>query len=444
MVSIFKAPKKAKKLVKLKTLTLMVDGLDHEGHGVCTENQPVVFVPKTLPGEKIRASVSITNKRFWQGKLMDVIEPSPERITPKCHYYEQCGGCQVQHASADYMLEAKQKAVDSMLQKQLGMNPLPWQQPLTSKAWSYRRKARLAVNAQDDSHLKLGFRGEETNDIVDISHCAVLEPKLNELVQDIKLLIKKLKVRRYIGHISLLQGDNVTQVTFRITKDVEKNDRNLLAGFADRANIKLVLELHKGTFEAVSQSNDDVFISPVDGLKLNCEPNDFLQVNADVNRKMVQQAIQWLALNDNDKVADLFCGIGNFSLPLAKVCQQVVGLEGVTDMVQRATNNAQLNGIENADFDCVDLSQDDSLAHKSLSGYSVMLLDPARAGAMSVAQQLSTKQWKKILYVSCNPSTFARDAKVMQSKGFKLTKIGLLDMFPQTSHVELMALFSGN
>jgi 23S rRNA (uracil1939-C5)-methyltransferase len=231
------------------------------------------------------------------------------------------------------------------------------------------------------------------------------------------------------------------QVTLRFVKDIDESDRERLKGFADRLNIKLVIERQKSQFETLSTEDRPTYIIPQEEIKLYCEPNDFVQVNDNVNQQMVAQAIDWLSLEPNEELADLFCGIGNFSLALAKYCHKVIGLEGIAAMVQRANDNAKLNAVENVVFDCLDINQSNSLQHALLSDCNVMVLDPSRAGAKAVVEQLSPSKWKKILYVSCHAGTFARDVKIMQSKGFNMMKVSAIDMFPQTSHLELMALF---
>lgn len=438
MVSIFKASKKDR---KPKNIELTIDRLDHEGRGVCRQHTPVVFVPNTLPGEKCNVRVQAFGKRFWQGELVKVIEKSVDRVEPKCQYFEQCGGCQTQYAESDFMLEKKQQALDALIQKQLGVPELPWRNPLQSQAWQYRRKARLAIDAQNKNNIKVGFRAEKTNAVLDIDACPILDNALNALLPDLKGVIRKLIGTKYLGHISLLKGEAGIQVTLRFTTEVVESDRQILTVFSDRLGIKLMIEVEKNHFETLSKTDQPVYIVPTDKIKLHCEPNDFVQVNDKVNQKMVAQAIDWLSLKPEDKIADLFCGIGNFSLALAAHCNTVVGFEGVVTMVNRAYENARLNDIDNAEFNCLDINQPNSLRDEQMCQCNLMLLDPSRAGAKEVAEQLEPSQWQKVLYVSCHAGTFARDAKIMKSKGFEIVKMSVLDMFPQTSHVELMALF---
>lgn len=438
MVSIFKAPKKQHQQKRLK---LTIDRLDHEGRGVCRHHKPVVFVPKTLPGETCEVQVQPAGKRFWQGQLINIIDKSEHRIEPNCQYFHQCGGCQTQYADSTFMLSEKQNALTSLFQKQLGLSDVPWRDALRGDDWHYRRKARLAIDAQHKGEIKIGFRAEDDNTILDIVDCPVLDKSLNALLPKIKSVVQQLSGLKYIGHISLLKGDSDIQLAFRFTDKVDKADLTRLKVFADEHDIKLVVEIDKNKFDIVSNKEQPISITSANKIKLQCEPNDFIQVNDKVNRKMVTQAIDWLSLESNDKVADLFCGLGNFSLALAAQSHHVIGFEGVLAMVDRANRNAQLNGINNAEFHCLDINQPDALQHEAMSQCNIMVLDPSRIGAKSVAEQLNPLQWKKILYVSCHAGTFARDAEIMQSKGFKMVTVSVLDMFPQTSHIELMALF---
>jgi 23S rRNA (uracil1939-C5)-methyltransferase len=438
MVSIFKAPKKQK---QRKKLILTIDRLDHEGRGVCRHHNPIVFVPQTLPGERCEVEVKTSGRNFSQGSLIKILDKNEHRIEPNCRYFELCGGCQTQYSDAEYMLSQKQSALSSLFQKQLGVNIVPWQPPLIGDNWHYRRKARLAVDAQNIKAIKLGFRSENNNAVLDINDCPVLDKSLNMLLPELKQLLPKIVGLKHLGHIGMLRGNNGVQLAFRFTKDINKLDRELLRGFADRLDLELVLEIHKNQFETLSKANENMYIASGSKTKLYCEPNDFIQVNDKVNQQMVAQASDWLSLGEEDILADLFCGIGNFSLALADGCCRAIGLEGIATMVDRASRNAQLNAVENVAFDCIDLNQANSLKYEGINQCNVMVLDPSRAGAKEVVEQVNPLQWKKILYVSCHAGTFARDAKIMQSKGFEMVKVSVLDMFPQTSHIELMALF---
>ncbi|WP_416307747.1 23S rRNA (uracil(1939)-C(5))-methyltransferase RlmD [Neptunicella sp. SCSIO 80796] len=450
MVQIFRAPKgnskkgNNQKQHNPQKLQLNIEQLDHHGQGVCRQHQPLVFVDNALPGESVRVSISDKKSRFWKGRAIDILQPSSQRIAPFCPYFSQCGGCQNQHISAQDMLAHKQSAVDAMLTKVAGTTALNWQPAIYHDQQAYRRKARLAIDNRDKQRLKVGFRAKLSNEVVAIEQCPVLTLPLQKLLPHLLAALHQLHNKNALGHVSLLDSGNQLQVTLRVIKEINEKDKLILANLESASNCRVILETAKNQFEALSASYQPAHYSLQDGIQIALSPNDFIQVNAAVNQQMVEQSIQWLELDKQDRVLDLFCGVGNFSLPLANKVQQLIGIEGVAEMVQQASDNAQRNEISNSRFVQADLTEWNMLNDDGIRHCNKVLLDPARAGALEVIAQLKALKPQKILYVSCNPATFARDMGELLSSGFRLDKIALMDMFPHTVHTELMALFVPN
>lgn len=441
MVQIYKAPKGKKQgTVGATKLTLNIDALEHGGLGVCRSHQPVVFVEGGLPGEQLDVRISEKKPRYWQGIAVKVLSPSAQRIAPFCPHSRECGGCQNQHISQVDLLAHKQNAVGQLLQRQTGMTTLNWQSPILGPAQGYRRKARLAIDAQNKAEVKVGFRAKGSDQVVSISQCPILTEPLQAVLAPLLHLIKQLKGTKQLGHLSVLDADNQLQLCLRITRALPAEDIARLRQFAEENTLRLLLETAPNRFELVCGDNQDACYAPVPELSLSVGPNDFIQVNQSVNQAMVNQALAWLAAVPGERVLDLFCGVGNFSLPLARAGASVIGVEGVEAMVKRASDNASANGLQ-VDFRCLDLSDSDALSRLPTEVDRV-LLDPARAGAQALMPILHKLKPKGILYVSCNPATFTRDAAMLVEKGWQIDKIGLMDMFPQTAHTELMAHFS--
>ncbi|GAA0342203.1 23S rRNA (uracil(1939)-C(5))-methyltransferase RlmD [Bowmanella denitrificans] len=439
MVQIYKAAKGRKPgPVSLANQLLTIDELDHAGMGVCRSHQPVVFVEGALPGEQVETRIIQKKSRHWQGQAVKVLQSSPERIEAFCPHINQCGGCQNQHIGQTDLLAHKQQAVAQLLSRQSGVSALPWQPPLQGDDRHYRRKARLAVDAQGKGGPSVGFRAKGSDKVVNIRQCAILTPALQSVLTPLLQAVKALKGVRAIGHISLLDADNQLQVCLRVTRDLPATDLAQLRSLAEKCKVSLLLETAPERFEYLSGERLNASYQPATGLNLTIGPNDFIQVNSAINQAMVAQALEWLDVAPGEQILDLFCGVGNFSLPLAKAGTKVVGIEGVQAMVTRARDNAQNNGLA-VDFRCMDLSDSQALLSLPVKVDKV-LLDPARAGALELMPVLHKLKPGAICYVSCNPATFARDIAILAEKGWRIDKINLMDMFPNTAHTELMAL----
>lgn len=418
---------------------MTIDTLDENGSGVCRQTQPVIFVDGALPGELCQIEHEGKKASFYRSTLLKVDKTSESRVTPFCPHYEQCGGCQTQHIEPTFMLEQRQQAIDYKLAKNLNLTSLPWQSPLSVSPIEYRRKARLAIDARNPKQIKIGFKSAQSNRIVAISQCRILTLPLQELLKPIIQLVNSLKHPGNISHISLLAADNVIQLVFRVVKPLGAQDKQALVQFVQQHKVSGIFQRNSGDLEPII---DDQVVPcfDVDDVKLELGADDFVQVNQSVNHLMVKQAMDWLALKPQDRLLDLFCGLGNFSFAAAQYCEQVLGVEGVAEMVEQSKHNGQINGISNASFLHCDLS-DSSLWKNEIGQFNKVLLDPSRVGAKQVIEELPYPKLDKVLYVSCNPATFIRDAKHIFDNGLSLSKVGLVDMFPNTSHTEIMGLF---
>ncbi|MBT1443383.1 23S rRNA (uracil(1939)-C(5))-methyltransferase RlmD [Shewanella sp. JM162201] len=445
MAQFYKAkPNQGKKLSQ--KIALKVSRLDHLGAGIAEFDGKVVFVPGALPGETVEVQLTEQKKNFAHARLLKVSEASLHRQAPACPWYGKCGGCDLQHLSLEAQRDYKGAALADILGRGLG-EPVSLTAPtLGGDGWHYRHRARLATLLdKDSSRLTLGFREESSKQVVAIEHCAVLAKSLSDLIAPFASVLGRLKGKTRLGHLELLDAANGLFAVLRVTAPLAQSDKKLLAAFADEAGVELLLQGNEGELEFLSQGSalphyqlgDSL---KDDSLKLEFAPGNFIQVNGEVNQAMVTQAIDWLDIQPGDRVLDLFCGVGNFSLPLAKHGAEVIGVEGVPEMVERARSNAAKNGLENVAFYCADLSAD-LAAEPWLGQIDKLLLDPARAGAYESLQWLKKMKPAKVLYVSCNPSSLGRDAVLLKDAGYRLTRLGLLDMFPQTHHSEGMALF---
>lgn len=419
-----------------------VDHLDHEGTGVCPDHSPVLFVTGGLPGERCEVLITEAKKRFWRGRVIAPLDPSDERQAPFCQYFGRCGGCQNQHLSSSALLQYKQQAVSQLVSQYMGLPEAeqPWQSPLRSERISYRNKARLAVDARDSKAPLLGFRALGSKDVVSVEQCPILEPQLQQLLGWLQVLIQEFSSTKAIGHITLVQGELTNQVAIRLTGDISKQDWVRLDNFAADHGCQILVQPKTGQDSLISGTQSKLNYRAFADIRIEVGPDDFMQGNTDVNQAMIKQALAWLAVNYQDTVLDLFCGLGNFTLPLAARCHKVIAVEGVEAMVHKGRANALANGLQHIDYHCGDLAQPDALANLNLPKVDAVLLDPSRMGAAELMPQLLQLEPAKILYVSCNPATFVRDAAVLLEQGYRVNKIGLMDMFPFTQHTEMMTL----
>lgn len=449
---IFKAQEGKRPSNESTPTELTIEDLSHDGRGVARHQGKTVFVGGALPGERVSVAHYRRHKRFSECETKRVIDASPERIEPSCPHYQHCGGCQLQHLSAVPQLAYKQKALLNLLKRQQGLEPAQLLPPIESPAYGYRARVRLGV----DGAQQLSFREQGSDHLVAIRQCPVVDPLLAPLIPQLQAWLDTLPPKAGVTHIELLAALDANDqpasgVVIRHLKPLSvaaKQSLEQLAGLSacwfqaekqgslqnaqgETADPRLYLQL-----PAVSDA--DGTLSPV---TLGFHPQDFTQVNPQVNRQMVAQALEWLNLTPADRVADLFCGIGNFTLPLAQQAGWVVGIEGAETMVGRGHENSARNGQPNCDFWALDLGSQALSSLLQTERINKVLLDPPRAGALFVCEQMATSAVERLVYVSCNPASFARDAAVLVDGGFVLAAMRVLDMFPQTIHMETMALF---
>ncbi|WP_337157436.1 23S rRNA (uracil(1939)-C(5))-methyltransferase RlmD [Pseudomonas putida] len=423
-----------------KKQRLEIERLAGDGRGIAFHEGRTWFVSGALAGEAVEARVLGARGKVVDARLERVLQASPERREAPCRYYERCGGCNLQHLPHDGQLTLKQRLLAEQLQRVAGVQPEQWAAPLVGPEFGYRRRARIAVRWDPKARqLEVGFRAEASQDIVAIDECLVLVQPLQDIFRQLPSVLRSLSKPQALGHVELFSG-TAQAVLVRHVAPLPAEDQARLQAFCEQAGAQLWLQ-GDGEPAPVEAGQTLGFALEPWGLELAWRPGDFVQVNAQVNTLMIEQALAWLAPQPEERVLDLFCGLGNFALPLAGQAREVVAVEGVQAMVERAEANARSNNVHNARFFQADLSQPLAGAGWAAEGFSAVLLDPPRDGAFEVVQGIARLKAKRLVYVSCNPATLARDAQVLVGQGYRLTRAGILDMFPQTAHVEAMALF---
>jgi 23S rRNA (uracil1939-C5)-methyltransferase len=426
--------------------TAEIIDLAHDGRGVARVEGKTVFIDDALPGERVEWLRMKRGRNFDEGRLERVLEPAADRVEPRCAHFGVCGGCALQHLAPQRQLEFKQRQLYEALTRIGKVTPAEVLPPLQGGVWNYRRRARLAARwVPKKERTVLGFRERSTSFIADVKRCEVLLPPVDSLVEPLSLLLTALSVRNRVPQIEVAVADNAVALVVRILEALTPQDRELLLQFAREHSVQIYIQ--PGGYETIEPLSD---VTPLEyrlpqfDISLRFQPNDFVQVNGELNARMVGRAVELLAPKAGEQVLDLFCGLGNFSLPLARSGAHVVGVEGDAGLVARARANAAFNGIDNIEFICGDLAQptaaDASWARRA---YDKVLLDPPRAGAQAVLPIVARCGAKQVLYVSCHPGSLARDAGILvHEHGFTLRAAGVMDMFPHTAHVESAALFT--
>ncbi len=423
---------------------LEIESLSHEGRGIARINGKTVFVSAALPGERVLARIVRGRRKFDEATTVEVLQASPARIVPRCAAFAVCGGCSLQHLSAGDQLAHKQQTLLAMM-AHAGIEIGALLPPLVGETWGYRQKARLGVKYVDGKGRALvGFRERDTPFIADMHRCEVLLPQVGHQLEALSALIGGLEARRSIPQIEVAADDTRVQLVFRHLQPLSSADRERLVEFAKATGFYLQLQPGgPGTVHDLHPQGQSLAYDPLgDGrLRIEFKATDFVQVNAGINRQMVAQALDLLELSPEHRALDLFCGLGNFTLPMALRCGRVTGVEGDEAMVGRARDAARANGIDNAEFAVGDLSRADPGLPWMRQRYERILLDPPRSGAPEMAAQVAALGAGRIVYLSCQPSSLVRDAAIICAQGYRLSRLGIMDMFPQTSHVESMAVF---
>lgn len=423
-----------------KKQRLTIERLSSDGRGIAFLEGRTWFVSGALAGEQVEARVLNAHGKIVEARCERVLAASPLRRPAPCPHFGTCGGCSVQHLPYDQQLALKQRLLTEQLSRVAGVEPQEWAAPLSGPELGYRRRARLAVRWDHKTrHLAVGFRAAASQDIVDIKQCQVLVPALQPVIERLPALLRGFSKPQALGHVELYAGTALA-LLLRHTAPLADNDLAALQAFC--TDLQLQLWLQGEGDPAPMQADQALGFALVPwGLELAYRPGDFVQVNAAVNDAMIAQALEWLAPAPGERVLDLFCGLGNFALPLAQRSREVIAVEGVAPMVQRAADNATSNNLHNTGFFQADLSQPLGSAEWAGEGFSAVLLDPPRDGAFEVVRTIRALGAQRLVYVSCNPATLARDTVELLRQGYRLKRAGILDMFPQTAHVEAMALF---
>jgi len=423
--------------------TVAIENLSHEGRGVGRINGKTVFVSGALPGESVIARTIRRRASFDEAIVVEVLEPSPDRVEPKCPHAGICGGCSLQHLAAERQIEHKQSVLFEMLEHHAGIAPRERLAALRGPEWGYRRKARLGVkHVPKKGGALVGFREKAAPYIADIEACEVLHPSVGGRLLELRALIDSLSIPDRIPQIEVAIGDTTVALVLRHLAPLSEADRAVLTDFQRRTGIGIYLQ--PGAEDTVHALDPEtVRLSYcVDQITVQFSPTDFTQVNGEINRAMIDVVLERLKVNSDDRVLDLFCGLGNFSLPLARRAGSVVGIEGSADLISRARENAALNNIDKCTFVRADLADVNDISRIDMNGITKVLLDPPRTGADMIVRELDLKAVDRVVYVSCNPVTLARDAKgIVERHGFELVGAGVMDMFPHTSHVESIAIF---
>ncbi|HFZ0579951.1 TPA: 23S rRNA (uracil(1939)-C(5))-methyltransferase RlmD [Klebsiella aerogenes] len=413
-------------------ITVTVNDLDPFGQGVARHQGKALFIPGLLPQEQAEVVLVEDKKQYARAQVKRRLNDSPQRVAPRCPHFGVCGGCQQQHASIELQQQSKRAALSRLMKRDVD-------DIIAAEPWGYRRRARLSLNYQPKTQqLQMGFRKANSSEIIDVVQCPVLVPQLEALLPAVRECLTSLQSQRQLGHVELVQADNGPLMVLRHTAALTAKDKEKLERFSQTHGLSLYLAPQSEILEHI-RGDEPWYTS--DGLRLVFSPRDFIQVNDGVNQKMVRTALAWLDIQPQDRVLDLFCGMGNFTLPLAKVAASVVGVEGVPALVAKGRENAALNELQNVTFFHENLEEDVTRQAWAKHGFDKILLDPARAGAPGVMAHIIKLAPRRMVYVSCNPATLARDSEALLQAGYRIQRLAMLDMFPHTGHLESIVLF---
>ncbi len=438
-----------RKLADAAAETATVFDVTPEGQGVASIDGKRVFIAGALNGETVSLRRVRSRRNYDEAELLEVLTPAAGRVTPACSVFGRCGGCSLQHLAPAAQLALRERVLLENLRRIGGVTPERVLAPVSADSFGYRRRARLAVRfVPGKGRVLAGFSERESSRITDMLRCENLHPRLADLPAALSELIGSLTLASRIPQVEAAVADNAVVLVLRVLDEPSAADLAALRAFRDRHDLRLLLQRTGApALSPLDPGHDDGelwYAVPEAGLCLTFGATDFIQVNGPVNRRMIARALELLRLDGGMRVLDLFCGVGNFTLALAREAGTVLGLEGADAMVERAGYNATLNDIGNAAFRTVDLAAPDALQRAGcLDGsFDAVLLDPPRMGAAAILPALPATGARRVLYVSCHPGTLARDAgTLVRDLGYELSSAGILDMFPHTSHIEAMALF---
>jgi 23S rRNA (uracil1939-C5)-methyltransferase len=428
-------------------MSVVIDALDLEGRGVGRVDGKVVFVEGALPGERVRIETWRRKPSFDLANLAGIERASALRVTPRCRHYERCGGCSLQHLDERAQVAIKQRILEDSLARIGKVSPEAMLAPIHGPAWGYRHRARLSVkHVERKGGVLVGFHERRTHFVVEMDSCEVLPPRVSGLIRPLRNLISALHCARRLAQIEVAATDGRVALALRILDPLRDDDAAALQSFARLHGVEIHLQpsgpasVHPLDPEVAPEL---AYTLPEFDLEFAFKPTEFTQVNHAVNRVLVRRAVALLEPMPGERIGDLFCGLGNFSLALARRGARVSGVEGSRELVERARDNAARNGlVERVSFTTGDLFRNARALLASLPRLDKLLVDPPRDGAHALVEALGEQQPARIVYVSCNPATLARDAGILHyDQGYQLKAAGVVNMFPHTSHVESIAVF---
>jgi len=424
-----------------------IESLDYEGHGIARLEGKATFVDGALAGERVQISVYRKHAKYNSANTLSILRPSAQRTTPRCRYFGVCGGCSMQHLQAGAQVAAKQRVLEENLTRIGKVKPELMLPALHGPAWGYRHRARISTRLVDKKGgVLVGFHEKRSRYIVDMTSCEILTSDVSALIEPLRALIYNLSNAAHIPQIEIAVGESITVLVFRLLAPWADTDAALVRAFAEKHRIQ-IWEQSKGPDTARPfwplEAPELSYTLPEFDLVMPFRPTEFTQVNTALNRSLVSRAMRLLQPMPGERIADLFCGLGNFSLPIARLGAQVLGIEGSVELVERAKQNALRNGLPNASFAVDNLFEMTPEKFAALGPFDKLLIDPPRTGALEVVKALPDEARPfRIVYVSCDPATLARDAAVLcHVKGYRLMAAGVANMFPHTAHVESIALF---
>ena len=437
--------RRRKKRLPEPCASIEVESLVHDGRCVAHRDGKAVFIDGALPGETVGFEYLATHRKFDEGKVTLIHRPSADRVEPRCPHFGLCGGCSLQHMDVGAQIQAKQAMLLDNLERIGRVVPESILPPLTGPAWGYRTKARLSVkHVHEKGRVLVGFREKRRSLVAELTRCEVLHSSVGEHLEALARLVGRLDAKSRIPQIEVAVTATVSALVFRHLDPLAAADRILLQQFGENHGLHIYLQpAGPDSIELLWPDTSCLHYElPAQDLVIEFRPTDFTQINPDINRQVVERVLQLLEVQQSETVLDLFCGLGNLTLPLARHAGSVTGIEGETGLVSRARDNAALNGIENASFHVADLSGDNTEAAWAGGRYDKVLLDPPRSGATAVIDVLGNIRPSRIVYVSCHPGSLARDAgRLVNDFGYQLKQAGVMDMFPHTAHVESIAWF---
>ncbi|OIR00087.1 23S rRNA (uracil(1939)-C(5))-methyltransferase RlmD [mine drainage metagenome] len=445
-------------ITQVPVLTAVIESLDQEGRGVTHVEGKTIFIDGALPQEKVTFRSHHIKSSYEVANVVEVLKQSNQRVTPKCPHFGLCGGCKLQHLDFAAQVAAKQRLLENDLWHIGKVKPENILPPLYGPTWGYRHKARLSVKyVEKKQRVLVGFNEKATRYVADMNSCEVLVPEVSALIEPLQQMILALSIKDKLPQIELAVGEAVNDhpvivLILRIMDALSEQDEALLKSFADKHTVQIwtqtkgpdtIKPFYPSAEQNLEQSAQLQYSLPEYELTYPFKPNEFTQVNPQINQVMIRRAMQLLAPQAHEKIADFFCGIGNFTLPIARSGAQVLGLEGLANLVERAKESAELNQINNTEFGVADLFKMTPESLTGLGRFDKWLVDPPRDGAFELIKSLdTTNSPQRIVYVSCNPATLARDAGVLvNEKCYALKAAGVINMFPHTAHVESIALF---